>query len=63
MKIAYLILADKLFESNLRFPSNGWYGTGEILFARKFSDERASVVCSAMQRIASRESCEEVDNV
>lgn len=54
---------DALFGSNLRFPSNGWYGAGEMLFARKFSDERANVVSSAMQHIASRESCKEVGNV
>ncbi|PSF38060.1 hypothetical protein C7H19_06200 [Aphanothece hegewaldii CCALA 016] len=46
---------DDIFGSNLFFKPSDWYGAGEMLFARKFSDEGEKLVFSIMQRIVERE--------
>lgn len=42
---------DDLFRSDLCFKPDDWYGVGQILFARKFSDAHTSLLDSVDRRI------------
>ena len=46
---------DAIFGADLSFKPGDWYGAGEMLFARKFSEEGEHLVLSVTQRIAERE--------
>jgi hypothetical protein len=46
---------DDLFKADLSFKAVDWYGAGEMLFARKFSDAQAPLIHSLDRRILERE--------